>query len=247
MSKSGASAVRRASIALLYAGCAHCVLSTLPWGQPATLLRLLWSLLAILPASLPVAWSEHLRLLLRGLWALSHVLVYVGLPWLLVRLYGISSGDLGLRWADSRRWLWTLAAFGLLLLPGVWLFSRTAIFGAAYPMYRPAHSVVMAPLPWLLALLAMAAHLFAVEFFFRGFLPAMLSPALGRLGTVLTLLLYVATHRFWPEVVASLPFGVLLGYLRQRSGSLWLGWFVHLGLASSLEFLALQQQRFFVK
>lgn len=233
---------RGAIAAWLYALLAHGLLSYVSGGQPGTLLDLLKPLWGILPPSLRQLGSDHLRLLLRCTWAAVHVAVYVPLPWLLARLVGLRSSDLGLQPADWTRvrLLFGIAAAVLLLI--VLLFSTTRLFAGAYPMFRPSQAVSEAPAPWLVAMLAMAAHLLSVEFFFRGFLPALSVPVLGRWGALATLLPYVASHAFWPEAIGALPFGLFLLVLRERCGSLWPGYALHLALALILEGIALRHQ-----
>jgi membrane protease YdiL (CAAX protease family) len=189
-----------------------------------------------------------LRLQLRSLWALLHAVVYLGLPLLLAVGLRLGRGPLGLRrapgavpnWTTWRSLAWTVAAFVLVVLPTVAIVVATPELSRAYPMYSPPVPLRVAPGPWLAALLAMALHLLSMEFFFRGFLPAVLQPAVGlRWAHALALLPYAATHTFWPEALAALPFGLLLIGLRLRSGSIWLGYLVHLLLATSLELAGL--------
>ena len=233
---------RGAIAAWLYALLAHVLLSHVSAGQPATLLALLKPLWEVLPPSLRQLGSDHLRLLLRCTWALLHVVVYVPLPWLLARMLGVRSADLGLHDADVARVRSLLGIATVVWLLFVLLFSSTRLFATAYPMFRPSQPVSEAPAPWVVAMLAMSAHLLSVEFFFRGFLPAMSVPVLGRWGAVATLLPYVAAHAFWPEAIGALPFGFLLLVLRERSGSLWPGYGLHLIVALSLEVAALWRQ-----
>ncbi len=234
----------RVLLALLGTALAQLAVTPFGWGRPA---GLLWLRGLLAPHFMPGA-DAMLRLQLRGLWALLHATVYLGLPLLLSVGLRLDLATLGLRraagaapdWTTWRSLAWTVAAFVLVVLPTVAVVLATPELSRAYPMYSPPVPLRVAPGPWLGALLAMALHLLAIEFFFRGFLPAVLQPAIGlRWAHALALLPYAATHTFWPEALAALPFGLLLIGLRLRSGSIWLGYLVHLLLATSLELAGL--------
>ncbi|HNN93956.1 MAG TPA: CPBP family intramembrane metalloprotease [Pseudomonadota bacterium] len=231
---------------LLGAGLVQAALSPLGWARPA---GLLW-LRGLISPRLVALPDASLRLQLRWLWALSHAVGYLLLPLLLAAWLGHSATMLGLRRSASsgRTWTiwrslgWTVAVFVLLVLPTALVVSQSPVARAAYPMYQPAVAVLAAPAPWLWAVLAMALYLLAIEVCFRGVVPAILEPAVGTWPALaLSLLPYVATHTFWPETVAAVPFGVLLSYLRWRSGTIWLGFVVHFLLATSLELVGLAQ------
>ncbi len=236
----------RVLVTLFGAGLVQVALTPLGWARPAGLLWLR-GLISSRLLALPDAW---LRLQLRWLWALSHAVGYLLLPLLLATWLGHGAKALGLlrasgteeSWTLRRSLGWTLAVFVLLVLPTALAVSQSPMLHAAYPMYQPAVAVLAAPASWLCALVAMALYLLAIEVCFRGVLPAILGPAVGTWPALgLSLLPYVATHTFWPETLAAVPFGALLSYLRWRSGTIWLGFVVHFLLATSLELVGLAQ------
>lgn len=234
----------RVVAAVLGACVVQAMVTPFGWGRPA---GLLW-LRSLISSRLIALSDDSLRLQLRGLWGLMHALAYLLLPLLVARFLGLGKGALGVRRdpAESAHWTiwrggrWTLAAFVLVIVPTLSAVAMVPILRQAYPMYPPPLPVRVAPGAWLCALGFMAIHLFSIEFFFRGFLPALLLPAVGlRWAHAIALLPYVATHTFWPEAVAALPFGLVLIGLRLRTGSIWAGYVVHLLLATSLEVLGL--------
>jgi len=236
----------RVFVALLGAGLVQVALTPLGWARPA---GLLW-LRGLISSRLIALPDASLRLQLRWLWALAHAAGYLLLPLLLATWLGHDAKALGLlrssgtgeTWTIRRSLGWTLAVFVLLVLPTALVVSQSPVLRAAYPMYQPAAAVQAAPLAWLCALLAMALYLLAIEVCFRGVLPAILGPAVGTWPALaLSLLPYVATHTFWPETLAAVPFGLLLSYLRGRSGTVWPGFVVHFLLATSLELVGLAQ------
>lgn len=234
-------AIAVAAMAGLYTVGAHLLLTRVRWADQATLLRVWMGLCAHVPGSLlPADLAPQVRpLILRWVWALLHVCVYVPLPLWAARACTRPPADVGLGVAHSRRCVALLITCMALWLPVLLIFSRTAGFAAAYPMFWPPARVHAAPLAWLGALFALALHLLSVELFFRRALPALLTPALGRAAGWCALLPYVATHRYAPELIASLPFGILLWQLRARCGSVWPGYALHLCVAVSLEVCAL--------
>lgn len=235
---------RRVVAALLAAVAAQALVTPFGWGRPA---GLLWLRGEISPRLIQLS-DASLRLQLRGLWALLHALIYLALPLLCARWLRLDRAALGLArrqeasgpWTIWRDLGWTLAVFVLVIGPTLAVVAASPTLLSAYPMYSPAAPIRVAPGAWLVALSFMAIYLLAIEFFFRGVLPAVLQPAVGlRWAHGLALLPYVATHGFWPEALASVPFGLLLIALRLRSGSIWLGYVVHFLLATSLELVGL--------
>jgi membrane protease YdiL (CAAX protease family) len=142
--------------------------------------------------------------------------------------------------AADGRWTWVAVGLGLLAIPFVVWGSGSAAFLGAYPMFWPRRGDWFEVVGWLGLL---SVYLFAIEFFFRGILPATLAPRFGKYAMYVALLPYVAMHSYWPEAVGAVPVGVLLGVLRERSGSLLPGYFLHLMVATEIELMALYQHR----
>jgi membrane protease YdiL (CAAX protease family) len=129
---------------------------------------------------------------------------------------------------------------GLGAFPGVLWVSGTAEFLGAYPMFWPRRGDWGEVWGWLGLL---SVYLFSIEFFFRGILPAMLAPLFGRYAMFVAVLPYVATHSYLPEALGAVPVGLLLGVLRERSGSLLPGYLLHLMVATEIELTALYRHQ----
>ena len=214
---------RRVPVALLYTALAAALLGQ--YGQlPVVLLHL------------PSGWrSAHIQLSVRALWAAIHVVFYVLIPLLLARAHGVGARELGLRLGTTWQQLWLVAGVAAVALPVILVIARTAGFVSAYPLYRPGRAEALATGLWLVVF---ASYLFSIELFFRGFLSAMLTPALGRYAIVVALGPYVATHSYLPEALGAIPVGLLLAVWRLRSGSLWPGYLAHLLVALEIELIA---------
>lgn len=218
---------RRVAVATIYAALCHAVLFRL--GHPSHLLQIM-----------PEQWrGSQIQLSVRALWAGLHLLIYAIIPWIIAKGMGVTSIHIGLTtgaiWKSRR----LLMVVGIAALPVVFLVSFVPGFLRAYPMFRMLRIDWPSTLAWLLLF---ANYLFSIEFFFRGFLPAMLTPALGRYSLFVALIPYVATHSFLPEAIGAIPVGILLGMLRMQTGSLWPGYLAHLTVALEIELIALHRQ-----
>lgn len=109
-----------------------------------------------------------------------------------------------------------------------------------YPFYRHAERSWFDLLAWWTIY---AGQFLCLEFFFRGFLLRAMAPAIGHLAVPLMCLPYLMIHfpKPWLEALGALPFGLALGALALRSGSIWGGFLVHCGLALTMDVLALIQ------
>jgi uncharacterized protein len=135
---------------------------------------------------------------------------------------------LGLEWPSARQALrWSLICLACIAASDALTLAlgRSIVPGPMVPMFRTAGS-----LPVLLLGLVVAAPL-AEEFIFRGFIfPGLLSSRLGPTGAIaLTALAWGGLHVQYDlygmaTVGAS---GILLGWVRWRTGSLWLCVMLH--------------------
>ncbi len=174
-------------------------------------------------------------------------------PWRLPALLGVSAlgnlamaavvwawartrtGALGLGLAGaSRAWaagsgVWLLCLPLLLGLSVVWQWillqwSGEVLSQAVVEYFEDTSGAALA----VAALLGIVVVPFLEEVIFRGLLQSALVSRLGaRLGVILTALLFALLHGL-PSFVPILALALLLGELRQRTGSLWASYAVHL-------------------
>src|SRR6201999_3157992 len=127
----------------------------------------------------------------------------------------------------------------LLVLPAVVLASRTAAFRETYPFYRLANRSVADLVLWELLY---AAQFLSLEFFFRGFILHGLRRALGANAIFVMLVPYCMIHYGKPfsETLGAIGAGLILGTLAMRTRSIWGGVLIHIGVATTMDLLALR-------
>jgi membrane protease YdiL (CAAX protease family) len=176
-------------------------------------------------------------------WTGCHLLTFVVLPWLVIRIcFKQSMLDFGWRWNQvSRHWRGYL-----LLLSPILVFVVLVSFGEDfvnhYPFYRNAGRSWLDFLLW--ELLYMSQFVF-LEFFFRGFMLNALRPAIGANAIWVMCVPYMMIHlpKLALEATGAILFGLFLGILALQSRSIWGGVLVHAGVALSMDIAALLRKQ----
>ncbi len=172
-------------------------------------------------------------------WTGCHLLTFILIPWLVIRLlFKERMVDFGWRWNQvSEHWRGYL-----LLLSPILVFVVLVSFGEDfvnhYPFYNLAGRSWLDLLLW--ELLYMSQFVF-LEFFFRGFMLNALRPALGANAIWVMCVPYLMIHfpKLWLEATGAILFGLFLGILALQSRSIWGGVLVHAGVALSMDIAAL--------
>ena len=168
-------------------------------------------------------------------WIAGTLLLGVILPLLLLR---VPPRELGLR-AGRRRDVSTYLGLYLVMVPVLIFISREPQFHRTYPLYQP----IAGPWSWqfLVFELAYCLQFLAVEFLFRGVLVLGLKPTLGRYSIAVMLAPYCMLHfhKPFPEALAAIVAGVVLGVLAYESETVLFGWGLHYGIALTMDRLAL--------
>jgi membrane protease YdiL (CAAX protease family) len=135
--------------------------------------------------------------------------------------------------------LWVYAALFAAVLPAVLLASTTTAFRHTYPFYRLANRSLIDLVLWE-ALYAL--QFLSLEFFFRGFILHGLRRALGANAIFVMLVPYCMIHygKPLPETVGAIGAGLILGTLAMRTRSIWGGVLIHVGVATTMDVLALR-------
>lgn len=172
-------------------------------------------------------------------WAAGCLVVMILLPMLLLKVVaGTGPRETGLKVAGTGRDAWLYLGLFVLFAPVVWFVSQRPDFRLTYPFYR-----IAGRYGWDLVAFEAAYFLqfLAVEYFFRGFLVLGLKPALGRASILVMLAPYCMIHFHKPmlEAMGAVGAGVVLGSLSWRTGTVVYGWFLHYGVALTMDLLSL--------
>jgi len=180
-------------------------------------------------------------LLEQAWWGLVHLMGYVLVPVALLR-WGMRARavDYGLRWGDTTRWLGWYAALAAPIVAFAFAASFSDAFADTYPFYDQAGRS-WADLVFLEVIYL--GQFICLQFFFRGFLLESLVPRIGASAVFVMVVPYTMIHfpKPWPEAVGAVLFGICLGILALRSGSIWGGVLVHGTIALSMDLFSLAQ------
>jgi membrane protease YdiL (CAAX protease family) len=174
-------------------------------------------------------------------WGAVHLLGYVVLPALVIRLILRERvRDFGLHWGDTARYTGWYLLLATPIIGFAFLASYRQDFLEHYPFYRLAFRSGFDLLAWEVIYLLQFAFL---EFFFRGFFLHACKPAFGANAVFVMVVPYLMIHfaKPWPEASGAILFGLFLGVLALRSRSIWGGTLVHMSVALSMDLLALMQ------
>jgi membrane protease YdiL (CAAX protease family) len=135
--------------------------------------------------------------------------------------------------------LWVYAVLFAAVLPAVLAASTTQAFRHTYPFYRMANRSFPDLVMWELLY---GLQFLSLEFFFRGFILHGLRRALGANAIFVMLVPYCMIHygKPLPETLGAIGAGLILGTLAMRTRSIWGGVLIHVGVASTMDVLALR-------
>jgi membrane protease YdiL (CAAX protease family) len=200
--------------------------------------------------------SRYKDFISHSYWCLLRMLMMTVVPLCHLRWLGERPSDFGLglgttaptadkppAWADAppRITLRTYLLSLLLILPGLLLASFTPTFGRTYPLYRLAGRSLFELVLWEIEY---ASMIFALEFFFRGYLLFGLRRAFGSQALFIAMVPYCMWHftKPWTEALGSIVAGIVLGTLALASRSIWGGVLVHVAVAWTMDFSVLLQK-----
>ncbi len=174
-----------------------------------------------------------------GWWSGWRVFGYVVLPmaviWLMpgerVRDYYISP-------RGFFKHLWIYVVLFLIVLPAVVIAAQTEAFYRTYPFYKLANRSVSDLLMWEAMY---GVQFFSLEFFFRGFMLHGLRRSMGSKAIFVMIVPYCMIHfgKPFPETMGAIFAGIVLGTLAMRTKSIWGGVLIHVGVAVTMDVLAL--------
>jgi membrane protease YdiL (CAAX protease family) len=178
---------------------------------------------------------------LRGFawWSGWRVIGYVIIPMIAIAcLPGERIRDYHVSLRGFWKHLWIYAVLFLAISPLVFLASRMPSFRDMYPFYRMANRSYTDLACWELLY---AAQFVSLEFFFRGFILNGLRRAMGANAIFVMIVPYCMIHfsKPLPETLGAIGAGLILGTLAMRTRSIWGGVLIHIGVATSMDVLAM--------
>jgi uncharacterized protein len=196
---------------------------------------------------LPIIWvdvfvhSDGASLYRMLWWAGTIVVFYFLLPVLIIKLWWKERlSDYGLKFKgafkDYRLYVFML----MVMVPLVLFFSTTAGFQERYPFYKPAHGEPLFP-RFIIWEIAYFFQFLAVEFLFRGFMVHGTKNRFGFYAVFVMMIPYCMVHfgKPFPETIAAIFAGIVLGTLSLKSRSILLGVAIHYSVAITMDICAL--------
>ncbi len=137
------------------------------------------------------------------------------------------------------RHLWIYGVMFVSFSPIVIVASLSASFRDTYPFYRMANRSHVDLWSWEILYVV---QFVALEFFFRGFLLQSLRRVIGANAIFVMMIPYCMIHygKPLPETFGAIGAGLVLGTLAMRTRSIWGGVMIHVGVAISMDVLALR-------
>jgi uncharacterized protein len=173
-------------------------------------------------------------------WSGWRVLGYVVIPVIVIAILpGERLRDYHVSLRGFTRHFWIYVVLFVAILPAVIAASKTATFRHTYPFYRMANRSQIDLWGWEALY---AAQFVSLEFFFRGFLLEGLRRALGSNAIFVMIVPYCMIHygKPMPETLGAIGAGLILGTLAMRTRSIWGGVLIHIGVATTMDVLALR-------
>lgn len=185
--------------------------------------------------------GHYVRLWICLWWSLIHILGFIALPCLAMRLIKEPLTGLGFGWNKLTKHFFWYIALSSMIMVFAFFASYRADFQHTYPFYPEASR---SGFDWLAWAILYAVQFIAVEFFFRGFLVLRFQKSFGLNVLWLMCLPYLMLHfsKPWLESFGAFGFGILLGLLSLASRSIWGGVFTHVTIATAMDALSLWQK-----
>ena len=185
--------------------------------------------------------SDRYQLWALAYWVAWRVFGFVVMPLVTIAFTpGLRLLDCGLRFRGLREHIWIYGVLFAIVLPVVFAVSFTRDFATYYPFYKNAHRSLVDFALWEGLYIA---QFIALEFFFRGFMLQPLERSMGPYAIFVMVAPYVMIHfgKPMPECFGAILAGIVLGTLAMRTRSIWLGAFIHITVALSMDLAAIWQ------
>ena len=195
----------------------------------------------LVPFDRKVHSREDWDLMARAWWSGVRIVTYVVIPMLTILLMpGERIRDYYVSFRGFARHLWIYVGLYLLVLPFVLLVAHQEDFLRTYPFYKYANQSLGHFLKWQALY---AAQFLALEFFFRGYMLNGLRHKFGYGAIFVMIVPYCMIHypKPIPETLGAILAGIALGTLAMRTRSIWGGVLIHVGVAFTMDWLAVAE------
>lgn len=193
------------------------------------------------PLALYLSQNGTNQLFLLGYWALWRVIGFLALPAVFIFLHPrLRKMPMGLTFKGLKDHIWIYVALFLPVFLMVVTVSFTKEFSTYYPFYKNAHRSLWEFTTWEVLYIA---QFLGLEFFFRGFMIQPLRKIMGSSVIFAMMIPYVMIHfgKPFPECIAAIGAGIILGTLALRTRSIWSGFLIHVSVALSMDLMAIWQ------
>lgn len=177
-------------------------------------------------------------------WVIIIQLFYVLFPVIVIKtVFREKLSDYGFQTGRLLKEFYIYLAFFLFMVPVVLFFSRTESFQMRYPFYHLQQGEPLWPNFWYWQFMYFFQFI-AVEFFFRGFLVHGLKKTFGFYSVLIMTIPYCMIHfgKPFPETIAAIIAGIILGTLSLRTRTIWMGVAIHYSVALSMDLAAVWQK-----
>jgi membrane protease YdiL (CAAX protease family) len=217
------------------------------WSAAVLLILLIFRAGFPTPGSIYAGWAVDPEGLAAHLyWASWRYLLYLAVPLAIILfVFRESPARYGLRLYLTKRTALAYLAMLLVMVPLLFWASTRGDFQRTYPFVSDLGSNWVRTL--LIWDLAYAASFICLEFFFRGYLLFALEEKLGLTAVAVTTIPYSLIHfaKPFPEAMAAIVAGTVLGFLALRTRSIVGGAFIHVCVAVGMDVLAVWRAGYF--
>jgi len=174
-------------------------------------------------------------------WACGQTLLYVVPPIIFIRfVWKKSLGDYGVKLKGVFSLWWMYFLMLAVMVPIVFVASRSEGFQATYPFFEPFPNEPLWPRFWIWEG-AYFLQFVGLEFFFRGFLLHGIRRQFGAYAIFVMMVPYCMIHfgKPMPETFAAIAAGIILGFMSLKTRSIWMGAALHVSVALTMDTCAL--------
>jgi membrane protease YdiL (CAAX protease family) len=199
----------------------------------------LWLLFGwIKPENTSIWLSPYFELFNLAHWAFVKVFAYFVIPSIAIAVHpGLSFKNIGLTFKGFKSHAWIYGLLFAMVLLLVIAVSFLPSFSTYYPFYAES---MRSPFDFWAWELMYICQFFALEFFFRGFMLQPVRKTMGASAILAMMVPYVMIHFGKPfmECMGAVAAGIVLGTLALKTRSIWAGFFIHCGIAISMDVAA---------